>query len=186
MSQRRSALRSSLPSIGQGKIGGKDGIFKSPLTILGSDKSCIIRNRQSETWRRLKVRFPADIATHSTERTLYFDQQGLLKRHDYDAKSAAVHQPLTTSPISRSSQVSSFRRRGGSSLGNPTAMPRPRRWSSLSTWISLSLVKGSDEFLDCCDAQLRHSDGPGFSLLIRLWRLAYRRLGARSAPRPSC
>ncbi len=39
-----------------------------------------------ETWRRLRVRFPADIATHSTEQTLYFDQQGLLKRHDYDVE----------------------------------------------------------------------------------------------------
>jgi hypothetical protein len=39
-----------------------------------------------ETWRRLKVRFPVDIATHSTEQTLYFDQQGLLKRHDYDVE----------------------------------------------------------------------------------------------------
>lgn len=39
-----------------------------------------------ETWRRLKVRFPADIATHSTEQTLYFDHQGLLKRHDYDVE----------------------------------------------------------------------------------------------------
>ncbi len=36
-----------------------------------------------ETWRRLKVHFPAEIATHSKEQTLYFDQQGLLKRHDY-------------------------------------------------------------------------------------------------------
>jgi hypothetical protein len=36
-----------------------------------------------ETWRRMKVRFPKDIATHSTEQTLYFDQQGFLKRHDY-------------------------------------------------------------------------------------------------------
>ena len=36
-----------------------------------------------ETWRRLKVRFPTDIATHSTEQTLYFDHEGLLKRHDY-------------------------------------------------------------------------------------------------------
>lgn len=48
-----------------------------------------------ETWRRLKVRFPGDIATHSTEQTLYFDQQGLLKRHDYDVEisggSAAAH-----------------------------------------------------------------------------------------------
>ena len=39
-----------------------------------------------ETWRRLKVRFPADIATHSTEQTFYFDQKGLLKRHDYDVE----------------------------------------------------------------------------------------------------
>lgn len=39
-----------------------------------------------ETWRRLKVRLPEDIATHSTEQTLYFDQQGLLKRHDYDVE----------------------------------------------------------------------------------------------------
>jgi hypothetical protein len=33
-----------------------------------------------------KIRFPVDIATHSTEQTLYFDQQGLLKRHDYDVE----------------------------------------------------------------------------------------------------
>jgi hypothetical protein len=39
-----------------------------------------------ETWRRLKVRFPKDIATHSTEQTLYFDQKGLWKRHDYDVE----------------------------------------------------------------------------------------------------
>jgi hypothetical protein len=37
-----------------------------------------------EAWRRLKVTFPARIATHSAEQTFYFDQRGLLKRHDYD------------------------------------------------------------------------------------------------------
>jgi len=37
-----------------------------------------------EAWRRLKVTFPAGIATHSAEQTFYFDQHGLLKRHDYD------------------------------------------------------------------------------------------------------
>jgi hypothetical protein len=37
-----------------------------------------------ETWRRLKVTFPVSIATHSPEQTFYFDQRGLLKRHDYD------------------------------------------------------------------------------------------------------
>ena len=48
-----------------------------------------------ETWRRLNVRFPADIATHSTEQTLYLDQQGLLRRQDYnveiDATAGAAH-----------------------------------------------------------------------------------------------
>ena len=48
-----------------------------------------------ERWRRLKVRFPADIATHSTEQTLYFDRQGLLRRQGYsveiDGTSGAAH-----------------------------------------------------------------------------------------------
>jgi len=48
-----------------------------------------------ETWRRLKVRFPADIATHSTVQTLYFDRQGLLRRQDYtvevDGTAGAAH-----------------------------------------------------------------------------------------------
>jgi len=35
-------------------------------------------------WRQLNVTFPATIATHSAEQTFYFDQRGLLRRHDYD------------------------------------------------------------------------------------------------------
>jgi hypothetical protein len=50
---------------------------------------------EGERWRRLKVTFPDTIVTHSREQTLYFDQQGLLKRHDYDVEisggSAAAH-----------------------------------------------------------------------------------------------
>jgi len=49
-----------------------------------------------ETWRRLKVRFPNDIATHSTEQTLYFDQKGLLKRHDYDVEISGGSPARTT------------------------------------------------------------------------------------------
>jgi hypothetical protein len=41
-----------------------------------------------ETWRRLKVRFPAHIATHSPEQTFYFDQKGLQRRVDYRAIAA--------------------------------------------------------------------------------------------------
>jgi hypothetical protein len=37
-----------------------------------------------ESWRRLQIRFPANIATHSAHQTLYIDGDGLLKRHDYD------------------------------------------------------------------------------------------------------
>lgn len=37
------------------------------------------------TWRRLKVTFPSNIETHSTEQTFYFDSLGILKRHDYSA-----------------------------------------------------------------------------------------------------
>jgi hypothetical protein len=41
---------------------------------------------KGETWRRLRVTFPPSIVTHSTVQTLYFDQRGLLKRHDYDVE----------------------------------------------------------------------------------------------------
>jgi len=37
-----------------------------------------------EVWHRLKATFPPSIATHSTEQTFYFDQQGLFRRHDYN------------------------------------------------------------------------------------------------------
>jgi hypothetical protein len=38
-----------------------------------------------QTWRRLQVRFPGRIATHSSEQTFYFDQQGLQRHVDYVA-----------------------------------------------------------------------------------------------------
>ncbi|MGJ4891377.1 hypothetical protein ACQR1Y_24550 [Bradyrhizobium sp. HKCCYLRH3099] len=41
-----------------------------------------------ETWQRLRVTFPADVATHSTVQTLYADADGRLKRHDYDVEIA--------------------------------------------------------------------------------------------------
>lgn len=36
-----------------------------------------------ETWRALRVTFPASYVTHSTEQVLYFDANGLIRRHDY-------------------------------------------------------------------------------------------------------
>jgi hypothetical protein len=41
-----------------------------------------------EILRRLAVQFPDNIATHSSKQTLYIDQSGLLKRHDYDVEIA--------------------------------------------------------------------------------------------------
>jgi hypothetical protein len=37
-------------------------------------------------WRRLRVAWPGYLATHSTEQTLYFNDDGLLARHDYDVE----------------------------------------------------------------------------------------------------
>jgi len=39
-----------------------------------------------ETWRRLKVTLPPNIASHSTVQIFYFDTEDLLKRHDYDVE----------------------------------------------------------------------------------------------------
>jgi hypothetical protein len=42
-----------------------------------------------ETWRRLKVTFPDNIATHSKQQVFYYDGEGWLRRHDYDVEIAA-------------------------------------------------------------------------------------------------
>jgi hypothetical protein len=44
---------------------------------------------EGETWRRLKVTFPDNIATHSKEQVFYYDSEGWLRRHDYDVEIAA-------------------------------------------------------------------------------------------------
>lgn len=41
-----------------------------------------------ETWHRLTVHFPPSIPTHCSVQTLYADDQGLLRRHDYDLEIA--------------------------------------------------------------------------------------------------
>jgi hypothetical protein len=39
-----------------------------------------------QQWRRLRVVWPSNLATHSSEQTLYFDGAGLLARHDYEVE----------------------------------------------------------------------------------------------------
>lgn len=37
----------------------------------------------AETWRRLDVVFPTGFPAHAREQTFYFDERGVLRRHDY-------------------------------------------------------------------------------------------------------
>jgi hypothetical protein len=46
-------------------------------------------NEDGQIWRRLAVRYPASIATHSAEQILYVDTDGLLRRRDYGVDIAA-------------------------------------------------------------------------------------------------
>src|SRR2546423_2646970 len=41
---------------------------------------------KGEAWRRLRVVWPSYLATHSTEQTLYFGDDGRIRRHDYDVE----------------------------------------------------------------------------------------------------
>jgi hypothetical protein len=53
------------------------------------------RNEAGERWRRLHVVWPSYLATHSTEQTLYVNDERLLARHDYEVEisggSSAAH-----------------------------------------------------------------------------------------------
>ncbi|KIC94442.1 hypothetical protein [Flavihumibacter solisilvae] len=42
----------------------------------------------SENWRRLNVKWPKDIHTHSTEQILYIDDEGFIRRLDYQVEIA--------------------------------------------------------------------------------------------------
>ena len=48
---------------------------------------------EGERWRRLDATFPEGIHTHCREQTFYFDERGLLRRHDYspDVISSRAH-----------------------------------------------------------------------------------------------
>jgi hypothetical protein len=43
-------------------------------------------DESGQHWRRLRVTWPSNLATHSTEQTLYFNDDGLLARHDYEVE----------------------------------------------------------------------------------------------------
>ena len=75
-------------------------------------------DENGQTWRRLRVRFPNSIATHSTVQTFYFDKQGLLRRHDYEVDIQGsnpavryVHDPIEVSGIILPTKMRMFSRR---------------------------------------------------------------------------
>jgi hypothetical protein len=41
---------------------------------------------ESETWRRLRVRWPGGIHTHSKEQVFHIDSNGLIRRLDYEVE----------------------------------------------------------------------------------------------------
>lgn len=43
-------------------------------------------SEHGERWRRLAVKFPAGVHTHSREQVFYVDDAGLIRRHDYTAE----------------------------------------------------------------------------------------------------
>jgi hypothetical protein len=43
-------------------------------------------DERGERWRRLAVRFPEGVHTHSREQVFYVDEAGLIRRHDYTAE----------------------------------------------------------------------------------------------------
>jgi hypothetical protein len=43
-------------------------------------------SERGQTWQRLDLEFPDDIATHSPRQSLYVDADGLIRRHDYVAR----------------------------------------------------------------------------------------------------
>lgn len=46
---------------------------------------------EGNRWRRLDVVFPEGIHTHSREQSFYFDERGLLRRHDYSPDVISSH-----------------------------------------------------------------------------------------------
>ncbi len=61
--------------------------FTLPFSLLETGIECEeiqLWTEEGETWRALKVIFPASYVTHSTQQTLYFDEKGLIQRQDYN------------------------------------------------------------------------------------------------------
>lgn len=65
--------------------------FNMPFLLAEPDVAAEAIGEWSEdgrTWRRLRVTLPPHVASHSSVQTLYIDDEGLIRRHDYDVEIA--------------------------------------------------------------------------------------------------
>ncbi|MBC9914538.1 hypothetical protein [Chitinophaga varians] len=61
--------------------------FNAPFNFAGDNyeaKELVPWKDGQETFRRLRVTFPKEIASHGAVQTFYIDDAGLIRRHDYD------------------------------------------------------------------------------------------------------
>ncbi len=63
-------------------------------------------DEDGQRWRRLRVSWPSYLATHSTEQTLYFDDDGSWPATTTTSRSAAARARRTTSPTTTMSRAS--------------------------------------------------------------------------------
>ena len=88
----------------------------------------------TETWRKLDVVFPGDFPAHSREQSFYFDDTGVLRRHDYAAEvfggkpSAHYHEEYR--------EYSGFRVARRRRVYSKASDGTPRRWLTF-IWIDL-------------------------------------------------
>ncbi|HEV2924121.1 MAG TPA: hypothetical protein VGW98_08815 [Solirubrobacteraceae bacterium] len=63
--------------------------LSTPFVLLGEGyelRELAPWDERGERWRRLGVRFPDGVHTHSREQVFYIDAAGLIRRHDYTAE----------------------------------------------------------------------------------------------------
>ena len=61
------------------------------------------RQENGESWRRLRTAFRPRVPSHGTVRIFYFDQAGLLRRHDYETDVMEEFRPPMTCLIIKNS-----------------------------------------------------------------------------------
>jgi hypothetical protein len=83
------------------------------------------RQEDNQTWRRLSVTFPPAIVSHSAQQVVYFDADGLLRRHDYQVEIAGNSPAAPMFRTTRRWQACLWRDGAAFFLVSPTTHQRP-------------------------------------------------------------